>query len=358
MATDEDHDRQLAKGNSLPASIVEFVDVKEDHAVFHVEDDLQEFMKDLNNNFWQDTKELRNTFKIPAGTLPRQRVARKVQLAFPYCLLAMATTLTERLIVVNWWMNLTHEEQKEKYAFLKTKFDRPRASTARVYEYNRDDPQYQGVADDLELRKKAAEESRSWEIVEGGINRKSASAPARSNRQVRDRAVRNQQAVVERETRRLCDRSAVDPLFADQITGYMHPMTTIVRNVATPHKNANGKKSGRPSKKTKPSIFASPVVERFTRNEASLKAQASHLNRQLSAVSNGVHKLGTPLVMQAMQRNANMYYAEDRSTKWPGEKMAEENANPVGTMPTLTEDEAAATQTFNASNLSDVDEED
>jgi len=357
MATaNNNHDRQLVKGGSLPVSMVEFVDVKEDHKVVYIEDDLQEFMKDINNNFWQDAKELKKTFKLPAGTLPRQRVARQVNLAFPYCLLATATELHERLIVVNWWLNLNHDSQKEKYAFLKTKFDRPRASTIRTYEYNKDDPRYQGVADNLELRKKAAKESRSWEILEGGRKRKSQSAAARTDRQVRDRSVLHQQDMVEKNFRQLCNRSAVDPSVADQVNGFMHPMTSLLYNVATPHKNNSGGRSGRPSEKTKPTIFTTPVVQRFTRNEESLKAQASHLNRQICAVSN--HRLGTPVLMQALQNKTKIYYAEDKEKKWPSEQRTQENTNPAGNLPPpVTETEAAQSQTFDASNLSDVEED-
>ena len=358
MATgdDENVQHELVKGGRLPPSLVEFVEVEEDHIVFYVEEDLEEYMKDTKSNFWQSTLELKEKFKLPAGTLPRQRVDRQVTLAFPYCLLIMAPTLPGRLIVINWWLNLSHDKQKEKWAFLKTKFERPRVSTVRNYEYNEVDPMYRGVADGQELRSGAAKKSRSWEIVFGGEKRTSAFAPAKSSRQVRDKAVRVQQAVVERATRQLCERTSVDKKVAGSVKGFFHPVSSMFTNVPTPKRHENGKQSGRPKKNDEHVLFASPQVTHFTRNEDSMAVMASQTAKNLTRVSGGTVQVDTPLMLAAYKRNAKMFYSEDTETKWPSEIMAASRAT-SGITPPLTEAETANRQALNAANLSDCSDD-
>lgn len=345
----------LEKGSSLPPSTLgrEFVDVKRTMVVHYNENDLEEHMKDLGDGFWKDSSSLRAKFKIPVGTFLRQRIPRPVKLNFPYCLLASTSTLRERLIVINWWINLSHVEQQAKRDFLKTKFEKPSVSAIRIYEYDRSNPNYIGVADSLALRGKAASNSRSYQIVSGGTKRKSASAPARSNRQVRDMAVKSQQATTEREFKALAQRSAVDENFSSGVDGYYHPILLTMTNVKSPEKQARNY-AGRP--KLSATLMETPKVTHFSRNEHSLGALATHLVKQLEQVSVGKFKVPKMTMLAALKAGSNQYFSEDKETKWPSDILYESRKSPAGTVPGLTAAENAGREIFSCDTLSSDEE--
>ena len=349
--TDNSND-PLVPGEPLPASSTTFVDVKEDTMkVFYGENDLDEFMKSIKDNFWQDSNDLRAKFKIPPGTLStRQKKARLVDSVFPYCLVQSAQTLRERLIVINWWLNLSKDEQKAKKAFLKEKFERPGASTKWIYEYDSNNNRYTGIADSLDKRQRHADNSRSHEILHGGTRRTSAYAPAKSDRQLRDNAVRTQQAVVERSTRELCNWTAVDTEHADNVRGYFHPMSMHLHNIFSPQVRGTSKR-GRPTKKVRDTIASSPMVAQFTRNEASLEAYAANMANRLDRVTNGRSNVTAADMLAAYKYKAKTYYAEDKETKWPSDILQEAQANREGTVPKIAEEEAGEVHDFSADDF-------
>jgi hypothetical protein len=68
---------------------------------------------------------LKDTFKKSQGGRPK-----KADHVFPVCLLMGATILSDRMIVINWWCNVTAEQQAEQKEQLFKSFKRPTVSAS------------------------------------------------------------------------------------------------------------------------------------------------------------------------------------------------------------------------------------
>jgi len=346
----------LVRGEPLPASPIDrlFIDVKRDMKVLLTADDVPLHMHDLSDIAWCNAGHLKNIFKIPAGTFNRQVKSRPSKLIFPYCLLVMSKTLNDRLIVVNWWLQLSHEQQKQRWAVFKEKFCQPRTSATRKYEYNKLDPRYRGVADNEVIRSGHAKNSRSYEIVHGGVKRKHAFDPAKSNSQVRDSAVKKQQCMIQRQLKLLMKRSSPDPSVEDQVTGYYNPMFITVTNVLSPKITVDEKeqmKMGRPSQNVDSVLApldAPPRVQVFGRNLAALNAYAALVAKRIHSVTNGNIDVPEETMLAALQGDATYYDGDD----WPSDTPPESASDSDG----LTEEERATEKPMTAEDLFDHDE--
>jgi len=106
-----------------------FVDYDKARVVFTLEDIPPE-LQDYNSEKWNDKQLLKDTFKHFKGTFATTNtttaaavaggktttVAPKFQKSkhiLPTCLILEATTMHDRLCVLNWWQNLSFEKQKE-----------------------------------------------------------------------------------------------------------------------------------------------------------------------------------------------------------------------------------------------------
>ena len=117
----------LVKGKRLPnissASDIPFLKHKLRRLkVIHTEADVPPEMRDLNSDLWRKAGFVKNKFRAK-GWKPVARV-------FPFALLDQAKTLTDRMIVVNWWIQQSPEQQAELWKVIRTIFTRPQRSSS------------------------------------------------------------------------------------------------------------------------------------------------------------------------------------------------------------------------------------
>jgi hypothetical protein len=127
--------------------------------------------------------------------------AKKTDLVFPVCMLLGAKTLSDRMIVINWWCNLTAEQQAEQKEQLSKSFKRPTVSASpqclRVSAAGAKEAEERGILpravslfDNDTLKASFVDASRSANILSNrGKHRASNDAPV-TYRQVHDRSTR------------------------------------------------------------------------------------------------------------------------------------------------------------------------
>ena len=120
----------LVKGQRLPPSALDskYAQVQRNHVVYW--DCAPGLFSDIHSPEWKNGKKVKEVFTKPP--VPPQVKAQVSKLQFPYCLLVFgpaATSMRERLIIINWWLNMTHEEQKNAWANIKKHFLAPTNST-------------------------------------------------------------------------------------------------------------------------------------------------------------------------------------------------------------------------------------
>jgi hypothetical protein len=88
--------------------------------VFMTEADTPLVLRDIDASEWKKNDFLKDTFKKPSARLSKKRRVAGAKdklvttpLVFPQCLLLGAKTLKDRLVVVNWWLNQSKEQQQE-----------------------------------------------------------------------------------------------------------------------------------------------------------------------------------------------------------------------------------------------------
>jgi hypothetical protein len=85
----------------------------------------------------------------------RGKQGSEVSQKFPFCLLAFGpagTSLRERLIVVNWYLNLSDDERKAVWDNVKVRFITPTKSPKLFNEYDPANPKAIGIGDTVALR--------------------------------------------------------------------------------------------------------------------------------------------------------------------------------------------------------------
>jgi hypothetical protein len=151
----EEQAKILVVNAPLPPSGVDlkFLKVERNHIIFHA--DVPLILHNLDALEWKDTQYLKRTFKTPPTS--RQWNPQQTPYSFPCCLLEFGpavSLLPDKIIVINWWLNLTKEQQKATWEMLKVYFLRPTVSAELINQYNPNDPKVQGVLDKQPLRVK------------------------------------------------------------------------------------------------------------------------------------------------------------------------------------------------------------
>jgi hypothetical protein len=133
-------------------------------------------------------------------TKRRPAVSAHVSVAFG----PAQTCLRERMIVVNWWLNLDRDEQAAKLADVAKLFKEPRVSAQLWNNYDPSKPKAIGVFDDCDLRMERAEDMiHSNHILHGGKEwRQFAHAPV-TNAQLRDKAIRLPEAEAQQNLKKI-----------------------------------------------------------------------------------------------------------------------------------------------------------
>jgi hypothetical protein len=99
----------------------------ENATVLHSLEGLPEELRNLESVRWKDNAFLKETFKKPARPKGKTKASETV---FPQCLIIATKTLKDRLIVINWWLSLTREEQKHHKDNLRNVYSRPTVSAS------------------------------------------------------------------------------------------------------------------------------------------------------------------------------------------------------------------------------------
>jgi hypothetical protein len=225
----------------------------------------------MESPFWRNTKFLKKTFK--ATTVRDRRIYKKqVGLVFPVCLLFGALTLTDRLIVVNWWVN----QPKERMSFHTERFKKFFRTPSKNAELLPLMTSAAGAAEALcrnitpnaacpfdshALRTTFAASTRSSQIVENTkkSKRRSVSEPAARSSQMDDRC-----------TRRSIEALGKRALSLLKCTENIHGLDETVEIAVL----VKQKVRMRTSKRGRPCLTAPMVTKRsvFSRNESAFKA--------------------------------------------------------------------------------------
>lgn len=258
---------QLVVGATLPPSGIDrvYVHVQRDHKVLctYVPPELQI----LNAPEWQDGNYLKNTFTKPHSGTAKPR--HKTHLQFPYCLLVFgpaATSLRERLIVINWWLNLSKKEQKDVTAsVIRRRFLRPSKSSELILSADPNNPKAIGSADTQELREEHTKTTHAHKLLKGGpMKRQKVNDLPKTNAQLRDLAVRVPEARALCEMQSAIRRSSVTDENSDTVRAHYEPVMTTVSTAYTPEKR------GRPSKDVGNNVRSVANVNLFGRSRDGL----------------------------------------------------------------------------------------
>ena len=281
----------------------------ERHMIVHViEDDVPPFMKALHRADWQKNQNLRSDFiiykKIGNRSTKKQRQS---PLIFPYALIDLAIetkSLREVLIIINYWLNLTKEEQKEKWNALRMLFVEPRRSSKRLHRYNPEKPQAVGIFDEQRFRKQRVLESASNATINGPKSRKLVKDPVVSNAQLRDWMVKRGEERLQCALRTTSERSSFNHERA-----FFEPIVLTASTVYTPVKD-----NGRPSN----AIRDSAKVAGYARNKTGVVRHLDALFDILKAdpTFTNLEELTGEAAFNIIDKVVDFHYVEDG--KLPG----------------------------------------
>ena len=319
---DEEQATMLVFGQPLPPSSLDkkFVEVKRHHKVIWAE--APPVLQDLNAPEWMSTPFLKNTFRLPRTG--RQRKGSEVSQKFPYCLLAFGsagTSLRERLIVVNWYLNLSDDERKAVWDNVKVRFITPTKSPKLFNEYDPANPKAIGIGDTVALREERAKQTRSYKVLAGGPRvRKSVNHSPQTNAQLRDAHVKEPEARAQQYLARTIKRSRVTEGNKENVKAHYEPVLTTTSTAFSPVSR------GKPSQ----DVRRVPKVSHFARDRVGLRRNfepivaALKANRNLSSIED----LTSEDVVQSLEMSEGhtLYYADDESN-WPGKLYLEKKYN-------------------------------
>jgi hypothetical protein len=171
----------LVEGESLPSPTSDLnyrLDGYRDCRVYYTLLDVPQELREIESPFWRMSKFLKKTFRVTnVSPLTNRRFKKEVGLVFPVCLLFGALTLTDRLIVVNWWIHQSkskmsfHTERLKKFFRCPTKSAELlplMTSAAGAAEASRRNIRPKAVSpfDSQELRNVFGASTRSNQIIE------------------------------------------------------------------------------------------------------------------------------------------------------------------------------------------------
>jgi hypothetical protein len=145
-----------------------------------------------------------------------------------------ATSLQERLIVINWWLNLTKEEQDAIWNKLNKYFYAPNVSAELLNQYDPKKPNAIGVADTLDLQKTRVKESHSDAIVNKKTKPKCHGDPPATNAQLSDCAIQESEMHVQKGLLKSFNQTHCTAKNEHQITARFEPMYSTVSTAFTP----------------------------------------------------------------------------------------------------------------------------
>lgn len=237
MTNDANEPELLRLGASLPipdldAKFIEFARSDKMKVVFN-NTIVPAELKSLNAPDWKNGKKLKAVFKIPPVGA-KARVSKEVDIQYPYCVVALAGTTKDRLIVLNWWAQLPKEKKKLWINKYKKLFVTPSKSAKLLNGYNSENPQMQGIFDSQELRQTYVDNSHSAAIIDGGCKRKRFSDAPKTNAQLRDEAVKKSEARCQKHMKTLLHRTRKTT--DTNVSGHYEPQMSYTTNAHTPQK--------------------------------------------------------------------------------------------------------------------------
>ena len=172
-------------------------------------------LRTLDSALWKNGAFLQNTFKKPSKRVGRnnERLWKKCEQVFPPCLLLGATTLRDRLIVVNWWISLDKDAMTEHKSKFSEVFSRPTVSASplghRTSAAAAARAEQQGVPfklttilDDVAMKQKHLESTSSKRTLNNRSIYRKQEDPPLTDKQVWDRTSREVQENLQKYTAR------------------------------------------------------------------------------------------------------------------------------------------------------------
>jgi hypothetical protein len=311
--TNEAQAKRLVVGARLPPSAIEtkFLKVERNHVMFHA--DAPAVLHNLGAPEWKESSYLKRHFTLPPKG--RQRTPQQAHYSFPTCLLVFgpaASSLCERLIIINCWLNLAKDQQKVTWKMLKTYFLRPTVSAELLNQYNPDDPKVQGILDNRMLRVKRVEGSQSHKLVHGGNKQKKWGDPAWTNSQLRDLAVRFPEANIQVNLLAAISCSQITAKHSANIGAKYEPILTTVSTAYTPEKG-----------KSHSQVRLTEKVNHFARDRAAMDLTFKPVARALrSNPSITLSTLtGSQIVDSLSTLSDHSFHFFDDQENWPGVKL-------------------------------------
>lgn len=164
--------------------------------------------EDLDTPEWKKNEILKNLFKILAANCGSgSRKPKCVTKMFPIGLLLFK--VHERMILVNWWIQLNGKEQDTKWEFYNKIFLSPRTSPNLMNRYDCRNPKAIGRLDSLVLREKRVKESHSYVLLHGGRTRKKVTDKIKLIAHLRDNILHTSKGFVHEDMGKLLKHTEV-----------------------------------------------------------------------------------------------------------------------------------------------------
>lgn len=325
----------LVVGHKLPPSAVDkkFVDVKRDHVVYW--DALPQELQDLNAPKWKRASFLKKSFTTPPTG--HQTTRQKSPLKFPFCLLTFgpaATCVRERLIVVNWWLNLSKDEQEAVWESVRRLFFHPTVSADLLNPVNPNDPKAVGSADKMPLRKKRLQESQSYDRVHGEKKkRKHRGDYPKTNPQLRDYAVHEPEANIQKNILTSMERTRIVPENEANVSARWEPMYSTTSTAFSPSRG-----------KSDNAVRAYPINRHYVRNRTAAALCLESIARAMkeNSANFSLESIsGEDIMVCLEQSNEHSFHYEQDKENWDGiQYAAKKKAGNVRGMPSVVQQHA------------------
>lgn len=310
----------LVVGAALPPSGLDnkFLKVSRDSKVYHAEP--PSVLHQMDAPDWKDAQYLRRTFTKPPTR--RQKKPQQSHYAFPICLILLCDSVRERLIVINEWLNMSKEKQKEANAQFSRLFVTPSKSAELSIQYDPENPKAIGRADKLELRKTKAQEMHSGKLLDSKKRRVSCSDAPKSNAQLRDTTVKLPESRAQVNLQQMIHRTRKTDENESNVTANFEPVLSTSSTAYSPAK-------GRPPIDARPE----PKNAVYCRSKDGL---ARHLDALImpavrALLDKNVPINGASIVDELEQSDNHVLYVEAEKASWPCneflEKHKRENTN-------------------------------
>jgi hypothetical protein len=255
---------------------------------------------------WGQPEYLKQIFKRPS---PTGRLSSKYRI-IPPCLLLLCKTLEDRLIVINWWIQLTDEERKNYAKRYLTEFEHPNTSCRLKDKYDPLNPSLVGIMDTRDVREQAIRESASFQIANKSEKRK-AKDSATSNAHLRDIFSRTAELNTQKKFKKLAGHTEVKEDDRQKVTAVYVPLLLTYSTATTPTRG------GQPNNATR----TEPKISMFgPRKKEDIIPLLSHLSTMGGGHGDGQLMWETIVA----SGNQNLFF----DGPFPYEQEDEANSNP------------------------------